>query len=96
MGRSSLSILIPNKQDQTLTVANTGIRMTNVDLISYFGKVAKSTFVKAFMGALQAGADNFVIGQFRFGFYCVFHCSESDCGHQACNGEQHAWESLAE
>lgn len=56
MGRSSLSILIPNKQDQTLTIADTGIRMTNVDLIRYFGKVAKNTFVKAFMGALQAGA----------------------------------------
>lgn len=96
MGRSSLSIVIPNKQDQSLTIANTGIRMTNVDLISYFGKVVKSTFVKAFMGVLQAGADNFVIGQFGFGFYCVFHCSESDCGHQACSGEQHAWESLAE
>lgn len=96
MGRSFLSILIPNKQDQTLTIEDTGIRMTNVDLISYSGKVAKTTFVKAFMGALQAGADTFVIGQFGFGFYCVFHCSESDCGHQACNGEQPAWESLAE
>lgn len=96
MGRSFFSILTPNKQDQTLTIADIGIRMTNVDLIRYFGKVAKNTFVKAFMGALQAGADNFVIGQFGFVFYCVFHCSESDCGHQACNGEQHAWESLAE
>lgn len=66
--RSSLSLPVPNKQGQTLTIADTGIRMTNVDLISYFGKVAKSTFVKAFTGAVQAGADTFVIGQFGFGF----------------------------
>lgn len=50
--------------------------MTNVDLISYFGKVAKSTFVKAFMGALQAGADTFVIGQFGFVSFTVYFIAQ--------------------
>ncbi|RYL94947.1 molecular chaperone HtpG [Sporolactobacillus sp. THM7-4] len=68
--------VIPDKENRTLTVADTGIGMTEEELENNLGTIAKSGSL-SFKTENESKDDHNIIGQFGVGFYSAFMVADT-------------------
>ncbi|HLS65700.1 MAG TPA: molecular chaperone HtpG [Pseudogracilibacillus sp.] len=86
--------IIPNKEEKTLTIVDTGIGMTREELEENLGTIAKSGSL-AFKQETEMEEDYDIIGQFGVGFYAAFMVADKVTVISKAFGsdEAYKWES---
>ena len=86
--------IIPNKEEKTLTIVDTGIGMTREELEENLGTIAKSGSL-AFKQETEMEEDYDIIGQFGVGFYAAFMVADkvTVISKAFGNDEAYKWES---
>src|SRR5436305_3281247 len=81
-----------DEEKKILTVSDTGIGMSEDDLISHLGTIARSG-TKNFLAQLSGDAkkDSNLIGQFGVGFYSCFMVADKVEVVSRKAGQEHAW-----
>jgi molecular chaperone HtpG len=83
--------IIPDKQANTLTIADSGIGMDRQELIDNLGTIARSG-TKSFVSRLKDAKDGSgLIGQFGVGFYSAFMVAERIVVTSHRAGAEEAW-----
>src|SRR5690625_2661371 len=84
-----------DKDNRTLTVADTGIGMTAEELEENLGTIAKSGSL-AFKECVEIEEDFDIIGQFGVGFYAAFMVADTVTVRSKAFGEEEAYEWKSE
>src|ERR1700691_5768442 len=81
-----------DEANKTLTISDTGIGMSEEDLVSHLGTIARSG-TKNFLAQLSGDArkDSNLIGQFGVGFYSAFMVADRIEVVSRKAGEEQAW-----